>query len=175
MVKRIAIAVVILLAAFLAYAASQPDTFQVERNADINAVPQKIFAQINDFHNWMSWSPWERIDPKMTRTYSGSASGKGAIYEWDGNDQVGKGRMEIIESSPSSKIAIKLDFIKPFEGHNIAEFTLRPEAKSTNVTWSMHGHNPYMAKVLHLFFNCDRMIGKSFEQGLASLKAVAQK
>ncbi len=175
MIRKIVIAVVILLVGVLVYAASQPDTFQVERSTDINTAPKRIFAQIDDLHKWISWSPWEKIDPNMKRTYSGANSGKGAVYEWDGNDQVGKGRMEIIESSPSSKITIKLDFIKPFEGHNIAEFALKPKAESTYVTWSMYGPNPYIGKVLRLFLNCDSMIGKSFEEGLANLKAVAEK
>ncbi len=175
MVKKIAIAAVILIAAFLAYAATKPDTFRVERSESIKAPPEKIFALINDLHSWVFWSPWEKIDPNMTRTYSGAANGKGAVYEWDGNNQVGKGRMEIIESSRPSAITIKLDFIKPFEGHNIAEFTLSPKVDATNVTWSMHGPSPYFAKVMRTIFNMDKMIGNNFEDGLSHLRDIAEK
>ncbi|HYE36771.1 SRPBCC family protein [Methylocaldum sp.] len=111
----------------------------------------------------------------MKRTYSGITAGKGAVYEWDGNNEVGKGRMEITESSPPSKITMKLDFLKPFEAHNVVEFTLHPQGDATHATWSMHGPSPYISKVMGLFFNMDKMIGKDFEAGLASLKAVAEK
>jgi uncharacterized protein YndB with AHSA1/START domain len=151
MLKTIAIVVVVLLAALLVYAATRPDTFRVQRSASIKAPPEKLFPLINDLHSWGSWSPWEKMDPAMKRTHSGAAYGKGAVYEWEGNNKVGKGRMEITETSPPSKVVIKLDFVKPFEAHNIAEFTLEPQGDSTNVTWAMHGPNPYIAKVIHIF------------------------
>src|SRR6185436_2103943 len=147
MFKKIAISVVVLIAALLAYAATRPDTFRVERSASIKAPPEKIFPLINDFHKWDAWSPWEKMDPAMKRTHSGAASGKGAVYEWEGNDKVGKGRMEIAESSPPSKVAIKLDFLKPFEAHNTAEFTLEGKGDSTNVKWAMYGPSPYITKL----------------------------
>jgi hypothetical protein len=175
MINIIAIAVVILLAAVLGFAAIRPDTFRVQRATSIKASPEKIFALINDFHNWSSWSPWEKMDPTMKRTHSGDAYGKGAVYEWEGNKKVGKGRMEITESSPSSKLTIKLNFIKPFEGHNMAEFTLEKKGDSTNVTWAMYGPNPYIAKVMGMLFNMDKMIGKDFETGLFNMKTVAEK
>ena len=175
MFKIIAIVVGVLLAALLIYAATQPDTFRVQRAISIKAPPEKIFPLINDLHSWGAWSPWEKMDPAMKRTFSGAASGKGAVYEWEGNHEVGKGRMEIMESSPPSKVVIKLDFIKPFEAHNIAEFTLESKGDSTNVTWAMHGPNPYIAKVIHIFFSMDSMVGKQFEAGLANLKTIAEK
>lgn len=175
MFKSIVIMVVVLLAALLLYAATKPDTFRVQRSISIKAPPEKIFPLINDFRSWVSWSPYETKDPAMKRTYSGAASGKTSVYEWNGDRNVGKGRMEIAESSPPSKVTIKLDFMKPFEAHNIAEFTLEAGADSTNVTWAMHGPLPYLAKVIHLFFNMDRMVGKDFEAGLANLKTVAEK
>ena len=176
MLKIIAIIIiVVLIAAVLIFAATKPDTFRVQRSASIKAPPEKIFSLINDLHSWGVWSPWEKKDPAMKRTHSGAASGKGAVYEWDGNKEVGKGRMEITESSPSSKIAIKLDFIKPFEGHSTAEFTLEAKGDTTNVAWAMHGPSPYIAKVMGIFCNMDRMIGTDFEAGLANLKAVAEK
>ena len=155
MIKTILIVVVVALAAILIFAATKPDTFRVERSTSIKAPPEKIFPLINDFHNWPTWSPWEKMDPAMKRTHSGAASGKGAVYEWEGNSKVGKGRMEIVDAPAPSKVTIKLDFLKPFEGHNIAEFTLEPKGDSTNVTWVMDGPRPYVAKVMSVFFNMD--------------------
>lgn len=174
MFKIIVLVVVGLVAALLIYAAARPDTFRVQRELRINAPLEKIFGFINDLHSWVAWSPWERMDPDLKRTYSGSAQGKGAVYEWEGNGKVGRGRMEIAESSPPSHIAIKLDFIKPFEAHNIAEFTLEDQGGSTNVMWVMHGPSPYIAKVIHTFVSMDRMVGTQFEQGLANLKTIAE-
>jgi len=175
MFKTIAIVVVLLIAALLAYAATKPDTFRVQRAASIKAPPAKIFALLNDFHRWDAWSPWEKKDPAMKRTFGTATSGKGAVYAWEGNREVGQGRMEIAESVPPSRVAIKLDFVKPFEAHNLVEFTLEPQGDSTNVTWAMRGPNPYFAKVMQSFFSMDKMVGKDFETGLANLKALAEK
>jgi hypothetical protein len=175
MLKTIGIVVVVLLAAILVFAATKPDTFRVERATSIKAPPDKIFALIDDFHRWGSWSPWEKLDPAMKRTFGGPPSGKGAVYQWEGNDKVGAGRMEIKESSPSSKVSIGLDFVKPFEAHNIALFTLEPKGDSTNVTWAMYGPAPFISKVMQVFVSMDSMVGKDFETGLANLKAVAEK
>jgi carbon monoxide dehydrogenase subunit G len=174
MFKIIAFVVVGLVVAILLYAATKPDTFRVERQMSVKAPPEKIFPFINDFSRWGSWSPYEKKDPAMKRTFSGPAAGKGAVYEWAGDRNVGQGRMEIVESSPPSKVAIKLDFLKPFEAHNIAEFTLEPQGGSTNVTWAMRGPSPYAAKVMHVLFDMDRMVGPDFETGLANLKAISE-
>jgi carbon monoxide dehydrogenase subunit G len=175
MVKTIAIVVVVAIAAILVYAATRPDDFRVQRSTSIKAPPEKIFPLINDFHRWDAWSPWEKMDPAMKRTYGGVASGKGATYAWEGNSKVGEGRMEIADASPPSKVTIKLDFVKPIEGHNIAEFTLEPKGDSTNVTWTMYGPAAYIAKVIGIFVSMDKMIGNDFETGLANMKAVAEK
>ena len=175
MLKIILIVVVVLVIALLAFAATKPDSFQVQRTASVKAPPEKIFPLIDDFQNWGSWSPYENKDPAMKRTRSGPTSGKGAVYEWDGDKNVGNGRMEITESSPASKIVIQLDFLKPFEAHNIAEFTLEPQGDTTKVTWAMHGPAPFISKLMQVFINFDNMIGKDFEAGLANLKAVAEK
>ena len=175
MFKTIAIVVVLLIAALLAYAATKPDTFRVQRAASIKAPPAKIFALLNDFHRWDAWSPWEKKDPAMKRTFGAATSGKGAVYAWEGNLEVGQGRMEIAESVPPTRVAIKLDFVKPFEARNIVEFTLERKGDSTNVTWAMHGPNAYLAKVMQVFFSMDKMVGKDFETGLANLKALAEK
>jgi len=174
MFKAMVIMLLVALGALLLYVTTKPDTFRIQRSATIKAPPEKIFPLINDFHRWVSWSPYEKKDPTMKRTYSGAADGKDSVYEWDGDQNVGQGRMEIIESTPPSKIAIKLDFMKPFEAHNIAEFTLHRGAETTNVTWAMQGPLSYAAKIIHLFFDMDRMVGKDFEAGLANLKALAE-
>jgi uncharacterized protein YndB with AHSA1/START domain len=175
MVKKIVIAIVVLIAVILIFAATKPDTFNVQRAASIKAPPEKIFAVLNDFQKWSSWSPWEKKDPAMKRTFSAATSGKGAKYAWEGNKEVGKGSMEIAESLPPSRLSIKLDFIEPFEGHNIVEFKLEPKGDSTNVSWTMHGPMPFISKVISVFCSMDSMIGKDFEAGLANLKAVAEK
>ena len=175
MLKTIAVIVVILIAGVLAFAMSKPDTFSVQRAASMKAPPEKIFAVVNDFHRWTEWSPWEKLDPGMKRTQSGAPSGKGAIYEWDGNSKAGAGRMEINESTPAAKVGIQLAFIKPFEGHNIAEFTLAPQGETTNVTWTMHGPAPFISKLMQVFVSMDTMIGKDFEAGLANLKTVVER
>ena len=175
MLKKIVILIVILVAAILLYAASQPDNFRVERTIVIKAPPEKVFAQINGFHQWEAWSPWEKIDPAVKRTYSGADTGKGAAYAWQGNKDVGQGRMEIVESTPPSNILIKIDFMEPFEGHDTVQFTLTPQDGGTKVTQAMYGPSPFLAKVMGLFFSVDKMVGQKYEEGLASLKAIAEK
>jgi uncharacterized protein YndB with AHSA1/START domain len=180
MVEIIAILAVVLavaIAIVLILAAAKPNTFSVQRAIQVKAPPEKIFPLINDFHQWTAWSPWENKDPAMRRTFSGSPSGKGAVYAWDGNKNVGSGRMEILETSSPSKIIIKLDMFKPFEGHNTAEFTMLPQgdAATTNISWVIHGPAPFMSKVMQVFMNMDTMIGKDFETGLANLKRLTEK
>ena len=175
MLKTILIVVVVLVAAVLIYAVTKPDQFRIQRTASISAPAEKIFPLINDFHTWSAWSPWEKLDLAMKKTHSGAPQGKGAVLEWDGNKDVGTGRMEVLESIPSSKILIKLDFLKPFEAHNQAEFTLAPNTGSTQVTWAMYGPQPYIVKVMSLFCSMDKMVGGQFEKGLADLKALAEK
>ena len=175
MLRKIAIVIVVLIAGVLVFAATKPDTFRVQRAADIKAPPEKVFALINDFKAWPSWSPWEKKDPAMKRSYGAVTSGKGATYAWEGNNDVGQGSMEITESVPPSKVVLKLDFIKPFAAHNTVGFTLASKGDTTNVTWAMQGPTPYFAKIIHVFINMDNMVGKDFEAGLANLKAAAEK
>lgn len=175
MLAYILLAVVVLVAAVLIYAATRPDVFRVERTASIKAPPEKLFAMINDYRNWPSWSPYERLDPAMQRTLSGPESGKGSIYEWEGNAKIGKGRMEILETTPPSSVTIKLDFFKPFEAQNTAVFTLKPNGGATDVTWAMHGPAPFMSKLMGVVMNMDKMVGGQFAEGLANMKAAAEK
>jgi uncharacterized protein YndB with AHSA1/START domain len=175
MLKTIVIITAVLIAAILIYAATKPDTFRIQRTASINAPPEKIYPFINDFKDWAAWSPYEKVGQNLKRIYSDSGQGHGAVYEWDGNKDVGHGRMEILESVPSSKVLIKLDFFEPFEAHNQAEFSLAPHAGSTQVTWAMYGPQPYTMKIMGLFFSMDKMVGAQFEKGLTDLKALAEK
>ena len=174
-IVTIAVIVAIAIAAVLILAAAKPDTFRVQRSVSIKAPAERIFPLISDFHQWLTWSPYEQKDPAMKRTYSGAERGKGAAYAWDGNKNVGSGRMEILDASAPSKIVIKLDFFKPFEGHNTAEFTMLPQGDGTHVTWVMHGPANFMSRLIQVFMNLDNMIGKDFEAGLANLKTITEK
>ena len=175
MFKKIALVIVVLIVAILGYATTQPDSFSLERKISINAPPEKVFANINDFHLWDAWSPWAKLDPAMKVTYSGPQSGPGAVYEWTGNSDVGSGRMEITGATPSSDVTIKLDFLEPFESHNTTVFTLAPGASGTDVTWSMSGAANYMSKLMTTFVSMDKMVGGDFEKGLQQLKAVSER
>ena len=171
----IAVILAIAIAVILALAATKPATLRVVRAIDIKAPAEKIFSLISDFHQWVSWSPYEKKDPAMKRTYGGADSGKGATYAWDGDKNVGSGRMEILEATAPSKIVIKLDFFTPFEGHNTAEFTMLPQGDGTHVTWVMHGPANLMSRLIQVFINLDNMIGRDFESGLANLKTITEK
>ena len=167
--------VLVTIAAILIYASTRPDSFRVERSTAMNAPPEKIFPYIDGLKRWTEWSPYEGRDPAMKRTYGGAESGKGAVYAWDGNDNVGKGRMEIVDSTPPHRVVIKLDFLKPFEGHNMAELTVEPKGSQTIVTWAMYGPSTFMTKLIGIFMDMDDMIGRDFAAGLAKLKTVVEK
>ncbi len=175
MIKQLLLVVVGIVVIILIRATFIKESFRVERSVTIKAPPERIFGLINDFHNFAQWSPWEHLDPDMQRSITGSASGKGAVYEWSGNSKAGAGRMEILESTPSSKILIKLDFIKPIAGTNTSEYTITPQGDSTKVTWAMYGPSPFVSKVMQVFVTMDKLIGGDFERGLSSLKSVAEK
>ena len=175
MLKKILIALVVVLVAILIFATTKPDNFQVERSTTINASPEKIYPLINDLHAWTTWSPFEKVDPNMKKTFSGAPEGVGAAYDWEGNRKAGAGRMEITETSPYSHVTMSLSFLKPFKAHNIVDFSLDSANGSTKVTWAMHGPNPYISKVIGVFCSMDKLIGKDFETGLANLKALAEK
>jgi len=173
MIVNILFVIVLLIVAVLLYATTKPDSFSIQRSTTIKATPEKIAALINDFNRWPLWSPWEKLDLAMKKTMSGAANGPGSIYEWEGNKKVGQGRMEILQSS-ASQIKIKLDFLKPFEAHNITIFDLQSQGDITVVTWNMSGSNNYIGKLMHMFINVDKMVGKDFEKGLAALKEQAE-
>ena len=175
MLKVIGTIVVIGVAGVLVAAAVQPDHFQVKRSATIDAPPDRIYALISDFHRWRSWSPYEKLDPGMRRTYSGAEHGVGSVYEWAGNSKAGQGRMEITRAPRASEVAIRLDFVKPIAAHNVATFTFEPRGDATTVTWTMDGPTPYVGKIIHLFVDMDRLVGRDFETGLANLRTIAER
>ncbi|MEW6516256.1 MAG: SRPBCC family protein [candidate division FCPU426 bacterium] len=174
MIKIIVLVVLALVAGLLTYAATRPGSFRVQRSIGIQAAPDRIIPLISNFHQWQAWSPYEKMEPAMERTYAGAKEGVGAVYTWSGK-KVGAGRMEILEVVPREKVLIKLDFDQPMVAHHLAEFTLNAQGGATQVTWAMTGPSPYFAKVMGLFFSMDKMVGKDFETGLANLKAVAER
>ena len=171
---RTLIAVVVIVAVLAAVIAMQPSTFHIERSTKIAAPPADVFAQVDDFHKWQPWSPWEKIDPAMTRSYEGTAAGTGAIYSWAGNAEVGEGSMTITESRPDELIRINLHFLKPMEGTATSEFTFKPEGDQTRVTWSMDGTNNFIGKAFCLVMSMDKMIGDKYAEGLANIKKIVE-
>jgi len=174
MLWKILVALVVIVVGLVAVIALQPARYRVSRSTTIAAPAPVVFAQVNDFHRWTAWSPWEKIDPAMKRTYEGPPAGVGASYTWVGSGEVGEGRMTIVESRPSDLIQVKLEFVKPFAGTSVAEFTFKPEGDRTLVTWSMTGDKNFIAKAIHLVMSMDRMIGDQFDKGLAAMKTVAE-
>lgn len=172
MLKKVALALVVLVAAFCLYVATRPAEFRIARSRTMAAPPETVHAHINDFRRWPAWSPWEKLDPAMKREVSGAPSGPGATYYWSGNDRVGEGRMTITESRPPQSVTIRLEFIEPWAATNTTRFDLVPSGQGTNVTWTMTGRNGFFAKAFSVFADMDAMVGPDFERGLASLDAV---
>ncbi|NTV52023.1 MAG: SRPBCC family protein [Candidatus Firestonebacteria bacterium] len=175
MFKVIGLILALGVVGILGFAAAQPDTFRIERTVNIKAAPEKIFTFLADFHQWAGWSPFEKMDSTMQKTFSGATSGKGSVYAWAGKGKSGTGRMEITDFSAPNRLAINLDFYKPFEAHNVAEFTLVSKGGMTEVTWAMFGPSSFTMKILHLFMNMDKMVGKDFSAGLENLKTLVEK
>lgn len=174
MLKILLIALVVIVVVLAIVLALQPESFRVERKATIAAAPAAVFAQVDDLRNWEKWNPWQKVDPAMKLQFSGPASGVGAAYAWQGNKDVGEGRLTIVESRPNDMVRIKLEFLKPFEATNTAIFTFKPAGDRTEVTWAMEGRNNFLAKAIHLCMNMDRMVGGQFDKGLADMKAAAE-
>jgi hypothetical protein len=162
------------VAGVLGYAATKPDDFAVSRSITVNASPKKVFAQVNALKKWEAWSPWAKLDPEAVVTFEGPDRGKGATMAWDGNFEVGKGSMKIVESRPNEYVKYELDFIKPFKGTNTSDFTLKREGNTTVITWGMQGKNDYLAKVMSVVMNCEGMIGEKYEEGLNNLKTLVE-
>jgi hypothetical protein len=174
MLKKVLIGVAVVVVLFLALVATRPDSYQVTRSAQISAPAEVVFGEVADFHRWDAWSPWAKLDPAMKTTYQGPTAAPGSIYAWSGNDKVGEGRMTIVEAVPGERVAIKLEFIRPFAGLSDTTFTFVPRGNATETTWTMVGHNNFAGKALCLFMNMDKMVGGDFERGLARLKTVSE-
>ncbi|MDP3760561.1 MAG: SRPBCC family protein [Ramlibacter sp.] len=174
MIKTIALAAIVALAALLIFAANRPDTFRVQRTATIKAPPDRLHPLINDMRVFNTWNPYNLKDPYIQGEYQGPQAGPGAVYRFAGNRDVGKGSIAIVDTAPT-RVTMKLDMVEPFEGHNIVEFTLAPKGDATDVTWAMHGPSPFMARLVGVFMDMDTMIGRDFEAGLANLKSRAEK
>ena len=174
MVRKILITIVAILVVFTVIVALQPSEFRIVRSATISASPPAVFAQVNDFHNWETWSPWAKLDPAAKATFEGPSAGKGAIFRWAGNSDVGEGSMTITESRPNDLIRMRLDFVEPFTATNTAEFAFKPEGSRTAVTWSMEGKNNFIGRVMCLFMDMDKMVGGQFEKGLANIKSIVE-
>lgn len=174
MLKTLLLIVVAAVAVLLIYAATRPDTFRVERSAQIQAPPERLFPLVNDLRAFNTWNPYEKKDPAIKGRYNDVASGPGAVYAWE-SDKVGVGNMQIESSEAPGKVKMRLNFVKPFSASNEVTFTMLPQGESTRVTWAMEGRLNYLAKLMHIFFNMDRMAGQDFEDGLSNLRTLAEK
>lgn len=174
MLKKILIGIAAVLVLFVIIVAMQPAQYRVTRTATIPAAPAVVFDHVNDLHKWQAWSPWEKLDPAMKRTFEGPQSGTGASYGWVGNKEVGEGKMSITESRANELVRLKLEFIKPFASTALTEFTFKPEGDKTAVSWTMSGDKSFISKAFCLFMNMDKMIGGDFEKGFEGLKSVVQ-
>lgn len=172
MIKKILLVLVLCLVGFFVVAAFQPSEFRISRTTTITAPPAAVFEYCNDLHKWQEWSPWAKLDPNCTITYEGPATGVGSSFKWSGNNEVGEGKMTIIESKPNELVRNKLEFIKPFEATSTVDFALKPEGANTQLSWTMNGTNGFMGKCISLVMNCDKMMGTEFEKGFANLKSV---
>jgi hypothetical protein len=174
MLLRVLAGLVVVLVVFLVIVAMQPSEFTVTRSATIAAPASTIFPYVNDLHQWAQWSPWEKVDPAMKRSYEGPGSGLNASYSWIGNKEVGEGRMTITESKPNETVRMRLEFYKPMEGTNDVTFSFKQDGAQTGVTWAMSGNKNFVSKAVCMFMNMDQMVGGMFEKGLAELKSSAE-
>jgi len=174
MLKKLLIAVVVVVAVFVAFAATRPASYRVTRSRTIGAPASVVYAQVADFHQWDKWSPWAKLDPAMKTTHTGPVAAPGSSYAWSGNDKVGEGKMTLVEAVPGQRLRITLEFLKPFAATSATEFGFAPRQGGTETTWTMEGHNSFVAKAFSVFMDMDKMIGNDFEKGLAQLKAVSE-
>lgn len=172
MIRKILIVLASVIGVLVIIVAMRPADFRISRKAVIPAPPAAVFPHVNDLHLWQNWSPWAKLDPKCWIGFRGPESGKGAFFRWSGNNEVGEGSMEIIESIPNEKVVFDLIFVKPMAGKSLTEFTFKPEGSGTEVIWTMSGKNDFMGKLFSLFVDCDKMVGSQFEKGFENLKAV---
>lgn len=175
MIYAILLIIALLVVVLLVVAARKPNTFRIARSTTVNAPAKAVYAQIIDFHRWQTWSPFEKLDSSMKKTFGDVEGGVGAVYSWDGNSRAGAGRMEIVEAVPPNRVTLDLAFTRPFKAANVTEFTMQPTVDGTHVTWTMRGTNSFVQKLMCIFVSMDRLIGKDFEEGLANLKRNAER
>lgn len=173
MLKKILYVLVAVVLVFVIVVALQPSNYRIENSITIAASPAKVFAHVNDFHNFQAWSPWEKLDPSQTMTYSGAEAGKGAMAAWSG-EKVGSGTMTIVDSVPDEAVSIKIVFTEPFEGGTNSDFTFKPEGDQTKVTWAMHGEQGFVEKAFSLAMGGTAMMNDNQTTGLANLKRVSE-
>jgi hypothetical protein len=174
MIKKIFLGLAAIVALILIIAAFQSDDMKVSRSATMAAPPDAVFKVVNDFRQWDAWSPWSKKDPNMKKSLEGPPEGVGAVYHWSGNNEVGEGKTTLVESKPSEKVGMKLEFVRPFAGTSDVQFTFVPEGNGTKTTWAMQGKKPFLGKVMGLFMDCDKMCGDQFNEGLANLKKIVE-
>jgi hypothetical protein len=174
MLKKILLLLVVGIAGLAVYVAMQPDHFRIERRTTVNAPPQAVFAQVNEFRKWDNWSPWAKLDPNSKVAFEGPQVGQGAVFKWRGNDKVGEGKMTLVESKPAALVRIEVEFVKPFEGSSTSEFTFRPQGGGTEVVWVSYGPMNFISKAMCLIMNMEKMLGPDMEKGLVQMKAVAE-
>ncbi len=174
MIKKLLFLLVLIIAGLAGYVALQPDTFRIERRMIVDAPPQEVFAQVNDFHKWDDWSPWAKLDPEATVAFEGPPAGPGAVFKWAGNDRVGQGSMTLVTSKPGEFIRIDVEFVKPFEGKSTSEFMFRPQGDRTQVIWASSGPMTFLTKAMCLIMNMEKVLGPDMEKGLVQMKAVAE-
>ncbi len=170
----ILIAVAVIVVLFIVFVATRPSEFRVTRTGSIAAPVEFVFENVNTLRKWDVWSPWAKADPNCKSIFSGPDSGPGSSMTWAGNNKVGQGRMTIMDIRPNEVIHIKLEFLRPFKATNMAEFLFKADGNQTTVTWSMTGKNNFMGKAFGLIVNCEKMVGRDFEKGLASLDSASQ-
>lgn len=175
MFKKIFLALAIIFVVLAVVIAMQPKDFTISRSIVVNAPAEAAFSVVNDLHRWDDWSPWSKRDPQMSKEFSGSPAGVGATYAWKGNKEVGEGHQTITLSKPNELVEIALHFDKPFQGDNVVDFSFAPEGQGTKVTWTMHGPSNFISKFFVMTGMMDKMMGKDFDEGLAGLKALAEK
>jgi len=174
MLKWIMLLIVAAIAAFAGYVAMLPAEFSVTRTAHIDAPPEAVFAQVNDYHNWQNWSPWAKLDPNAKATFEGANSGEGAAFAWSGNSEVGEGKMTITQAKPNERIVMRLNFVKPMQAINETVFEFAPEGNGTRMTWTMNGHNGFIGRAICVFVNMDRMVGGMFEKGMSNINDIVK-
>lgn len=174
MMQKILVGLIATIGSFVALILLQPSDYRVSRTMVMSAPAPDIFAQIDNFHRWQAWSPWAKRDPAAKASFDGPASGKGAVFAWSGNNEVGEGRITLTESRPGESVTIKTDFVKPFVGTSYSDFSLKPDGSGTSVSWTISGQNDFIAKAICLFVSMDKVLGGEMEKGLAGIKQLVE-